>query len=458
MALTAAAQVAVAVGRTLYFVVAARLLGLSTVGDVTAVIATGTLLGLVTAAGTGPAATQHLAAARAVGNRAEAWRTYIWAARASLCALSLVAIAGGGLELALAHDAWAGSNLVIFVLAYGGYQFYRSVDYGLGAVASYTKTEAITNGVAVALTPLVLVNRWLLLAPMVVAYGLFIMIRRRAVRRALRLTAGGRSSGPAWRGRLGTYATINTLGTLASMASLQLGVVVARHSLGSTQAGLYGAAFALLIPILYLPRAVGTALLPRATAELVADERSAAHGLARLTLVSVAVALPAAVVCAALARPIIVVAAGARYADAAGALRYLFVASFFLIVGVPAVNTLAAAGVKGLRIPFVASVASVVVTGVWWLVSLTSGHGIEAIAAGVLAGSIVKSLAPLVVAFHRYKLRIRSVGASSIAVTAVAMAFGFARSPWLGVLVALTCVVCEYAAARAAVDVRRVCP
>jgi O-antigen/teichoic acid export membrane protein len=194
------------------------------------------------------------------------------------------------------------------------------------------------------------------------------------------------------------------------MASLQMSIVVARQAIGSRQAGLYAAAFALMVPMFYLPRTLATALLPRATADLARGmstvvQRSLARLSGFLTVTSLALCIAGMV----LAHPLLELVAGSAYGAATQPLRLLFAASFFLVVAVPAVNVLSATNVRDLAIPFYSSVAGVLIAGAVWSIGLVHHGGVTTIAVGVVAGSIVKTLPPIVAAHRRYRVALRPV-------------------------------------------------
>jgi O-antigen/teichoic acid export membrane protein len=335
----------------------------------------------------------------------DAWAAYRWALRSSVAALAVIAVAVAAVYAFVFGDYWTAANLALFTFAYGGYQFQRAVDYGFGSVPAYARTELVTNGVAVLLAPTVLLSHSLLVFPIIMSYGAFVTASVRRTVRTVTRADRRRAAQTAKIGKsLSRYAAVNGVGTLASMAGLQLSVVVVRHGYESDLSGSYAAAFALLLPLLYLPRAVGTALLPRAAAELREARVRAAQGLERVTAGLLALSLPLALTTAMMAHWIIVVVAGARYGSGATSLQYLLLASFFLIIGVPAVNTLAATGLKGLWVPFWASVAGVGVTAALWVMVFIAGGGISGVAFGVLVGSAVKSLVPSVFAFRTFGL------------------------------------------------------
>jgi O-antigen/teichoic acid export membrane protein len=421
--LTATAYGIAAFAKTAYFVAVARHSGPTMLGDATTIVAIGTLVSVVTAAGFGPAATRAIAASRARNDTNMAWLAFSGTRRASTVSLAGLAVITAVVSAAWFGDLWIAWNLGMFILTYGLYQFYRAVDYGTGQVGPYLRTEIVANALLLCGTALVLVTNSALLLPFGLAYATFTAIAHRRTRATLRPKS--RIENPQTVARRGAvresrqsgiwdYATLNIAGTLASMASIQLGVVVARQALGHEAAGLFGAAFALLLPVLYLPRALATALLPRNAADLATGNTELIGSeLSRLTLGSAMVSLPLAMLGVALAEPLITVTSGARFAAGADTLGILLIASFFLVVSIPAVNVLSARDVRDLRVPFLASVSGLVVTGMVWAVSLATSPRLTGVAAGVLAGSIVKSIWPVIYCFRRYRLRQHLVWASS---------------------------------------------
>ena len=436
--LTLAAYGLIVLSKTVYFVVLARARGPRALGDVTTVVSVGTLISLVTAAGIGPAATRTLAASRAVrdpGALRAVFRRTLGLSTAALGTLGLAAVGFGAID----RDPWLGLNLALFTITYGLYQYYRSVDYGLGTVGRYLGSELVTNALVLATVPLLLAPRAFWLAPFWLGYTVFCALAHRRARLAIGTVA---PTAPPRGGDAGRYAVVGFAGTLASMASLQLAVPLARAAVGHYGAGLLAAAFALLLPLLYLPRALATALLPRASAELaLGDAGRAGHQLARLTLLLTAAALPLTMIGALAATPILTITSGQRYAPGADGLRLLLVAAFFMMISVPAVNLLSATNVADLVIPAVASAAGLVVSVAGWGAS-AGGASIDGIVAGVLAGTVVKSCAPVRIAYRRHGVALGPLvlPATCVVVAGVALTWSTA-APVLGAVALATLAV-----------------
>lgn len=438
-ALTAAAQVAVAGSRTILFVVLARAGGPKPLADSSAVIALGTLLGLVSAAGTGPAATRTLAKLRA--STASGSRKVLHGGlRDSIVGLGVVSAIAGAVEFAIGAR-WQAWNLVVFAFLYGLYQYFRSVDYGLGSVPAYLRTELLANGTIALLTPIIFLSPRLALVPFFVGYSLFSVVAGSRAYGATVRRSDGQSPSEAKDADFRAYALISGLGTAASMAGLQLSIVVADRALSSEAAGAFAAAFALLVPVLYLPRALATALLPAAAAEAESGERDGIRRtLGMLTSWSLVAALPLALIGEIFPRSILVMTSGARYASGANSLRLLLLASFFLIVSVPAVNVLSAGAVRSLWVPFSSAVVGLVVGIATWGFALSAGAGPEGVALGVLTGSATKSLIPVAFCLRRYGIAMWPVGLATAVVFAAAV---LPHSGWIPFLVVGTGLLAE---------------
>lgn len=112
------------------------------------------------------------------------------------------------------------------------------------------------------------------------------------------------------------------LGLLAMAALTSIDVVVAKISLTGHEAGIYGSASLVGRVILYLPAAIITVLLPRVAARA-ADRLKTTDILRRSVIVTLAFCTVSTVVYAAAGTPIVRVAFGSDYTDAAG-LLWLF--------------------------------------------------------------------------------------------------------------------------------------
>lgn len=434
--LTAAAQIAAAGSRTVFFVIVARSAAPGVLADASSVIALGTLLALVSAAGTGPAATRSLAG---LGSRISPTQAGAIVRRGfadSVVGL-IVGASIAGLVYTAIGEAWSAWNVALFTITYGLYQYLRAVDYGLGLVPAYLRTELVANLLVIVLAPLVLFRVSLALVPFFCAYLVFVLIAGRRIRGRISGRSVAAPSGAPREFR--AYAMINAIGTAASMAGLQLSVVLAARVLPSQEAGDYAAAFALLIPVLYLPRALATALLPAAASEQAQQPEAVRRTLSTLTSLAMLAALPIAVCGALFPREILIVVSGGRYAGGAVALRLLLLSAFFLVISVPAVNVLSASSVRNLWIPFWASFAGLAVGVVTWAITVPDGKGAGGIAMGVLAGSAVKSLIPLFVCLRRYNLDFRpAIGAAAVVLFAAVAPF---RYSWVtGLVIVMACL------------------
>jgi O-antigen/teichoic acid export membrane protein len=319
------------------------------------------------------------------------------------------------------HELSIGLNLFCYVISYGLYQYYWSVYYGLGKVAAYAGSEIIADLMIVSLAPLAILDHSLLIVPFYAGYLVFIIRAERSIRRALATGVGayspvlGTAEPDSEDRELWRYALVTVLGTAASMATLQLGVVVAQQAVGAVSAGAYAAAYSLILPLMYLPRTLATALLPRAAEEVAHGRHDAIRTqLVLLTDFLALVALPLCVIGIAVARPIIEIVYGSQYSRGVAPLRLLLVAAFFLMVSVPAVNMLSAGTVRNLAVPFYASVAGFLVGVATWGLLLTRGGGLVAVSVGVLAGTIIKAVPPVVVAYKKYRAPLFRVGALTL--------------------------------------------
>lgn len=124
------------------------------------------------------------------------------------------------------------------------------------------------------------------------------------------------------------------VGLLAITALTSDDVVVAKAALSEHEAGIYGSASLIGRVILYLPAAVITVLLPRVAART-ADRRESLDLLARSLAVTAAFSVVATAVYAVAGSPIIRIAFGAKYNDAAPLLwRFAIAMSGYALLNV----------------------------------------------------------------------------------------------------------------------------
>jgi lipopolysaccharide/colanic/teichoic acid biosynthesis glycosyltransferase len=121
------------------------------------------------------------------------------------------------------------------------------------------------------------------------------------------------------------------------------------------------------------------------------------------TRLLIVVTLPVFVGAIFLARPVLALTFGSRFAPSQGTLVIMLAATFISIIPVPAVNSITAVEARYVKIATFASVAGLLIGIAWWL-ALGPHGGVPAVAVGYLVGSVVQGVIPMAVAWRRYKL------------------------------------------------------
>lgn len=225
-------------------------------------------------------------------------------------ALGIASIAAVALTALTAFPA--ATSPITWGLAQGLQRFTLiAVTYASGAVARVALT-VLTFGIGLKVGGAMLAT----LASMLVALAVPMWVLRHWLRPAA--PSGRRVT----RLEAGRSLTPVLLGLLAMAVLTSVDVVVAKTALTEHEAGIYGSASLVGRVILYLPAAIITVLLPRVAARA-ADRVGTTDILRRSVLVTLAFCALSTVVYAAAGGPIVQVAFGSDYADAAG-LLWLF--------------------------------------------------------------------------------------------------------------------------------------
>jgi O-antigen/teichoic acid export membrane protein len=201
---------------------------------------------------------------------------------------------------------------------------------------------------------------------------------------------------PPWSGNreLVSFGLINVLGSLPSMATPQLALLAVAILGSRSDVGYWAALVSLISPLQLLPRAVATVSLPR-----LASQRSRGHEalrweLERSTRVLTLLAFSGAAPLSAAASAVLLVTIGLSSADLELAWALLLLSQAMTVGATPVVSALSSGPLRQVAIPAAASALGLVATCAAW-VGLHPLIGLPGIAAGILAGTLVRTLLPL---------------------------------------------------------------
>ena len=370
-----------------------RIAGKVALGTVQAAISTGTLLALMWPTTTGSAASKYLARARGAGNDEELHAVAAHFRRRAVQSgllLGLVAVP----FWVLYDDGTPLEGLFVgaFTAAYAGYSFIRGVQFGTGQVGRATTWEgvsAVTGLLALAVALLAGVRGPALLVTLTASYAVYAVAGwPRGVRHQAVLA-------PELRREMDHFVLVGVAGTLASAGFLQIAMVVAR-GLDRADAGQFAAAMATATPASMLAASLSLVLFPTLAETWGRGDLSAfraqVDGATRgLVLLMVSV-FGAIVICS---RLVMTILWGQRFEPSSLVLPVLVFAIMSTNLAVAAVNALSTRSRRTMQVTSAASFAGLVIgAGFWWL--WAGRLGIDGVAFGYLAGSLVAAAVPLV--------------------------------------------------------------
>lgn len=390
----------------------------------------GTLVGLAMTAGLflpnglANAASRFIAFHRGAGDEA--------AARGAYRVLTLAGYAGAvGLGAAVAAIAaflphlTPGNAVAVGVLTavYAAYSVAKAALYGFDRVVPYTWLEIAGSAVALIATVVVIAtDQRDYLLPLSLGYAV-LMVGSLIVLRADRGSRGAigvlRRDGR----QMATYAGLASLGGVASGGLLQALPALAGRFTSLIEVSYVAVAVALVAPLYFLPRALGLALFPAmAKAHGAGDVgvvRRHADLFTRALLVLLAPLFAAGLL---LAPEALVLFMGSEYADGAGVLRLVLLATYVAVIQVAAVNALSSG--NDVRIPVWSSVMGAVV-GLVALLPLGAGLGASGVALAYLVAVTVGAAGPLAVVWRRFEMAWTGPALRSFAVVLGALVVGY---------------------------------
>lgn len=422
--------------RLVFSVLVGHLFGAPLLGHVNVIISAAVFGTLLCSPGLGQAVAREMAI-RGLRPGDAAGRSLLRGATAAHHALCLaVAVLAG---LLVPADGWQQHVLAMaLTFGYGCYTYYKAVLYGVDLVRRYAALELGWDGLFLAALIAVAVTGsqpWVL-APMVLLYLGFSAGAHRSVlhprRPAGEMAPGASTAVEAaaapephggfavpWRA-LAAFAAVTAVGTASSAGFLQLSQLFAARAGSGHDSGLFAAAMTLVTPAYLLPRAISLVLFPAmARAAGRADTARVRSHLTIGTHALAAAMLPGFVLAGCLAATLLGGIYGSGFAGGGATFAVMAWATWVSIASVPAVNALSSDTGRGYLIPAGASVLGFCVGLVLWL---AAGTSIMLVAWGYLAGSVLQSAIPVLVAARRHGGLTAWLGLRAVTVAAAGLA------------------------------------
>ncbi len=372
----------------------------------------GTLIGLAMAAslflpgGLATAASRYIPFHRGAGDPASARRAYrVLTVAGYVCAVvfgAAVAAIALTLQEVSGRDAFSAG---VLTATYSAYSVAKSSLYGFDRVVPYTWLEIAGCIVAVGGTVLVVVTHGgEYLAPLTAGYAV-LMLGSLAV---LRRGRGGATYAPAasptrqeYR-ELSSYVWLMSLGGVASAGLLQALPVLAGWFTDEVEVAYFVAAVTLVVPLSFLPRALGLALFPAMSrAQGAGDVLTVRRQVDVSTRALFALLSPLFAAGILLAPEALSIFGGGRYAGGAAVLQVLLVATFVAAVQVGSVYALTSGAAY--RIPAYGAVAGAA-AALAALVPLGRWFGAAGVGGAYLLAVAVTTAIPLGVCWRRFGL------------------------------------------------------
>jgi O-antigen/teichoic acid export membrane protein len=399
----------------------------------------GTLIGLAMTVslflpgGLASAASRFIPFHRGAGDEAAARSAYrVLTLAGYACAAGLgvnVALIATTLDGVTAQDAVA---VGLLAAVFSAYSVAKSALYGFDRVVPYTWLEIAGSVVAIGATVVVVATgARAYLMPLTLGYAVLMLGALVVLRRGRRSPSGSGVLRLDLK-EMAVYVGLASLGGLASAGLLQALPVVANRFTTLTEVSYVAASVTLVAPLYFLPRALSMALFPAmAKAHGAGDTdvvRRHADIFTRALLVLLA---PVFAVGVLISPEVLTLFGGGEYAQGAGVLRVILLATYVAVVQVAAVNALSSG--DGFRIPVWASVVGAVV-GLVAVLPLGSWLGGIGVAVAYLVAIVVGAAVPLGVVWRRFSLAWTGPAVRSLAVVlaAVVLAAVLDALGWVG--------------------------
>jgi O-antigen/teichoic acid export membrane protein len=371
----------------------------------------GTLIGVAMTAGLflpgglASAASKFIPYLRGAGNSAGAYAVYR--------SLTIIGYAGAGLlGLVVAAGTWAlldlsAANAVsvgLLTAAFSLYSVEKGALYGFDQVSPYVRLELLCSGVAIVSTVVVVVAGWTAyLAPLTLGYAVLVLGGWRTLRRAA-ASAGPSGGATVESGEIAGFVALASVGGLASAGLLQVLPLLAGRFTSAVEVSYFVAAVVLVTPLYFLPRALGLALFPAmAHAQGAGDTEAVRRQLDLSTRALLVVLAPLFAAALPLARSVLFLFFGPRYADGAAVLQLVLVATYLAVIQVAAVNALSSGSRRDVRVPVFSAVAGLAV-GLVFLVPLGRSFGSAGVGVAYLLAVLVQATGPIAVAWQEHRM------------------------------------------------------
>lgn len=409
--------------------------GPSLLGVVQTAISAATFLCLVWPTTTGSAASKFLARARGAGRHDEALTVASHLRRRTTQATLILGLAAIPIWIvAIRGDLAGGLCVGALVAGYGGYNFARGLQFGIGQVGRATVWDIVimvAGLVTLLMTLLAGVRGPVLVLPMAAAYLVYTL-------------AGwpwghGQRPTTALRRELDGFVALGVAGTTASAGFLQLSMVVAKLVGSSNQAGQYAAALTLATPASLLAGSLSLVLFPTMAEAWgrgdVTAFRWQTDQATRLLVVVMVAVFGSLALCS---RLIVAVIWGGRYAEAGRLLPILLFAVLPTTLAMASINSLSTRSQRGMAATSVASMSGLAVGAAAWALFATR-FGEVGVAVGYLAGTLVISGLPIALVWRRDEhhwggLAGRLFVGVGLAVALIVARDALSLGPWLDLL------------------------
>lgn len=399
------ALVALGGTRLIHASIVGRATDVATMGLVTTLIGVATTAGLFLPGGLASAASKFIPYLRGAGNEAQAhtvYRALTLVGYAASAVLGIVVALGTGLALDLSAGNAAAVGLL--TVAFSLYSVEKGALYGFDRVAPYVRLELVASAVAIGTTVLVVAaGATAYLAPLMLGYAVLVLGGWWTVRRSA-AAAVDRSDATVDRGEVIGYVALASVGGLTSAGLLQLLPFLAKWFTSVQEVSYFGIAVALVAPLYFLPRALGMALFPTmAHARGSGDDDTVRRHLDISTRALLVVLAPLFAAALPVARDVLVLVFGERYAGGAPVLQVLLVATYIAVIQVAAVNALSSGSRRDVRVPVFSAVAGLAV-GLIALIPLGHAYGAAGVGVSYLLAVIVQAGGPMAVAWRRHDM------------------------------------------------------
>jgi O-antigen/teichoic acid export membrane protein len=418
-ALSMLALVALGLTRLIHGSLVSRATDKETYGLVGALIAITTIASLLLPAGVASAASRFIPYHHGRADPDAARAVHRFLGRLGLAgSVALGLGAALGAQRAFHLDVEDTVQVGALCLAFSVYSVQKATLYGFGEVSAYVRLELASSALAVAATVLVVVAGWrLYLLPLALGYSVF------SVGSWWRLRAAfARSAVPNKREIL-VYIGLACAGTLCSMGFLQGTQLLATHFAAKAEVAYFAAAVTLVAPAYFLPRALGLVLFPAMArahgAGDLADVRRHADLSTRALVVPLAPLFVAGVL---VAREVLVVFGGERYATGGEVLRLLLAATYLAVIQVAAVNALSSG--EYVRVPVGFGVLGCL-AGLAVVAGLGGPLGATGVGLGYLLGTAVTALGPVGTVWRMHQMPWTGPLARSLGAVAAALFTGY---------------------------------